>query len=207
MQPLAPGWYWDPGLRPGMFCWWNGHDWTQHLSARRDVPPPEPIERAVPVDGRYVAGGLAFPELEGWEACPGYVHLKGVQGQQLVVGKTPRGPYLGVVFVGGVSDKHGVDLHEAGLAVAEEMLHTYYPHERPHAGLEPHTEPVLGRPGWVLAVRLDVDDPALDFAEEDALIAVVDTDEGLGALYASLPRVDGVPAVDDVLQKLDLGPG
>lgn len=204
MQPLAPGWYWDPRGQPGMFRWWNGHDWTDHLSVRRDIGPPEAVERAEPVDGRYVAGGLSFPMLDGWEPCPGYPHMRGVQGQQLVVGKTPRGPYVGVVFVGGLPDQAG-DLAEHGMAFADEVLHTYYPHERPHAGLEPHTEPVLGRPGWVLVVPLDVDDPALDFTQEDAVFAVVDTDEGRAVLFASLPRTgELVPTPDEVLGLLAL---
>ena len=206
MQPLAPGWYWDPGNRPGMYCWWNGHDWTQHLSARRDSPPPEAIERAEVVDGHLVAAGLRFPMIDGWEPCPGYPHMKGVQGQQLVVGKTPRGPYVGVVFIGGLPERYGVDLHEAGMAFADEMLHTYYPHEKPHAGLDPHTEPVLGRPGWVLAVPLDIDDPSLDFLEEDALFVVVDTpSDGLAVLFASLPRTgELVPSTTEVLERLQL---
>ncbi len=205
MQPLAPGWYWDPGLRPSLFCWWNGHDWTQHYSARRDAAPPEPLERSIPVEGRYVAGGLSFPELDGWSSCPGYPHIDGVQGQELVVGKTPRGPYIACVFLGGLPDKYGVDLSEAGTAFSAEMLQMYYPHEKPHGGLEPHLEPVLGRPGWVLTVPLDIDDPSLDFGEEDALFVVVDTPDGLGVMFASLPRVGGpVPPVGEVLGRLQL---
>jgi hypothetical protein len=205
MQPLAPGWYWDPGLRPGMFCWWDGHEWTQHLSARRDSAAPEAMRLPTPINGRYVAGGLSFPALEGWSACPGYPDIVDVQGQELVVGKTPRGPYVATVFVGGLPNKYGVDLHSAGSAFADEMLYMYYPHEKPHAGLDPHLEPVLGRPGWVLAVPLDVEDPALDFLEEDALIVVLDTPSGLGVLFASLPHVGPpVPAVGDVLATLRL---
>lgn len=208
MQPTPPGWFWDPGNRPGLFRWWDGHDWGPELTARWSDPPPHPPVLPVPGDdGRHHAGGLSFPVLpEPWRPCPGYPAIDEVHGQEIVVGKTPRGPYVGAVFVGALPGPPGsrdeAQLGVAGMAFADAMLHTYYPHEHPHAGLEPETTTRDGRPAWRLVVPLDIDDPALDFAEEDAVFELVALGDNVGVLFASLPRVDGVPSVDEVLADL-----
>ena len=206
MQPTPPGWYWDPGNRPGLFRWWDGHEWTPAISARRDAGPPTPPVLPSPgLDGRFTAGGLSFPVLaDPWRPCPGYPDIDDVAGQEMVAGKTPRGPYVGVVFIGGLPSRFGDELSTAGKAFADEMLYMYYPHEKPHSGLDPHLEPVLGRPAWTLSVPLDIDDPSLDFLEEDALFVVVETRTGLGVLFASLPRVPGVPSPEQVRADLQL---
>ncbi|WP_206051088.1 DUF2510 domain-containing protein [Nocardioides speluncae] len=207
MQPTPPGWYWDPGNRPGLFRWWDGHAWSGELTPDRNDPPPHPPDLPAPdVDGRYRAGGLSVPALpDPWRPCPGYPDIDGVQGQEVVVGKTPRGPYLGAIFIGGLpaSTEYAGHLDTAGLAFADAMLHTYYPHERPHDALAPEPATVDGHAAWRLAVPLDVDDPALSFTTEEALFVLVDVDAARpGVLFASLPGVAGVPSADEVFTSL-----
>lgn len=207
MQPTPPGWYWDPDNRPGLFRWWDGHAWAGELTARWADPPPYPPTLPRPdADGRHRAGGLSFPVLPPpWQPAPGYPDIDDVHGQEYVVGKTPRGPYIGGVFIGGLPEFFGRDtLEEAGAAFADAMLHTYYPHEHPHADLEPVATSVEGHPAWQLVVPLDIDDAALDFAEEDAVFVLVDLGVSVGVLFASLPRVESVPGVADVLGSLSL---
>lgn len=213
MQPTPPGWYWDPGNRPGLFRWWNGRAWSSELTPDRTDPPPHSPELPAPdADGRFRSGGLSFPALpEPWRPCPGYPDIDDVRGQELVVGKTPRGPYLAAVFIGGLpafvehdGDLDG-DLDGAGMAFANAMLRTYYPHEHPHASLAPEPATVDDRRAWRLAVPLDVDDPALPFTTEEALFVLVDvSDERSGVLFASLPGVDGVPSAQEVFGSLSV---
>lgn len=201
VQPTPPGWYWDPGNRPGLFRWWDGREWTESLSARWDEPPPHVSAYPAPDDdGYFRTAGLAVPALpDPWRACPVYPDIDEGRAQEVVVGKTARGPYVGAVCIGRLPDRFAGDgLAAAGAAFADEVLDTFYPHEKPHAGLDPHEEQVLGRPAWTLVVPLDIDDPSLEFAEEDALFVVVETDGGAGVLFASLPRVNGVPSVEEV---------
>lgn len=209
MQPTPPGWYWDPGNRPGLFRWWDGHAWSEFLSARRTTEAPAPLDLAKPgTDGRYAGGGLSIPVLaEPWRPCPPYpAHLTGTAGQELVVGKTPRGPYLAVVFVGALSaDRAGAELALAATDLADSMLHTYYPHEHPRADLEPVLIEVEGHPACRLVVPLDIDDENLAFAGETALFVLVDLGGATtGVLYASLPETEHVPSVDDVLAGLQV---
>ena len=64
MQPTPPGWYWDPGNRPGLFRWWDGHAWSEFLSANRSREAPAPLDLPTPTeDGRLSAGGLSVPVL------------------------------------------------------------------------------------------------------------------------------------------------
>ncbi len=206
MQPTPPGWYWDPDNRPGLFRWWDGHGWGPELTARWSDPPPHPPRLPIPDDdGRHRSAGLSFPELPApWVPCPGYPDLDDVRGQELVVGKTPRGPYVGAVFIGGLPDSYGYDgaLDAAGMKFADTMLHTYYPHERPHTDLAPEQLEVAGREAWRLVVPLDIDDANLEFTEETALFQLVALDGHAGVLFASLPAVSGVPSADEVFSAL-----
>lgn len=211
MQPTPPGWYWDPGNRPGLFRWWDGHAWSGELTPDRNDPPPRQPDLPAPdADGRFRAGGLSFPALpDPWRPCLGYPDIDGVQGQEIVVGKTARGPYLGAIFIGGLPASFEYagtdDLDAAGLAFAGAMLQTYYPHEHPHASLAPEPATVDGRPAWRLAVPLDVEDPALPFTAEEALFVLVDIENARpGVLFASLPGVDGVPNVGEVFADLSV---
>lgn len=211
MQPTPPGWYWDPGNRPGLFRWWDGHRWSEALSADRKAAAPAPLElpTAGP-DGRLSGGGLSVPLLpEPWRPCPPYpAQLEGAAGQELVVGSTPRGPYLAVVFVGWLTaELSGPDLAQSAVALAETMLGTYYPHERPRAALEPSPVNVGGRPASRLVVPMEVDDVNLVFTAETALFVLVDVGAPApGVLFASLPAVEQVPSADDVLALVQLAP-
>lgn len=209
MQPTPPGWYWDPGNRPGLFRWWDGHAWSVELTPDRTDPPPRSPNLPTPdADGRFYAGGLSFPALpEPWRPSPGYPDIDDVHGQELVVGKTPRGPYLAAVFIGGLpaSVEYDGDLDAAGMAFANTVLQAYYPHEHPHDSLAPEPASVDDRRAWRLAVPLDVDDPALPFTIEEALIVLVDVGgDGAhpGVLFASLPGVDGVPSTQEIFSSL-----
>lgn len=211
MQPTPPGWYWDPGNRPGLFRWWDGHRWSEALSADRKAQPPAPLELPTPgPDGRLAGGGLSLPLLpEPWRPCPPYPsHLESAAGQELVVGSTPRGPYLAVVFAGWLTaDLSGPDLAQSAVALADAMLRTYYPHERPRAALEPAAVDVGGRPASRLVVPMEVDDAHLDFTAETALFVLVDAGAAApGVLFASLPAVEHVPSADDVLALVQVGP-
>jgi len=210
MQPTPPGWYWDPGNRPGLFRWWDGHLWTDHLTARREDRPPQPPDLPEPRDGRLHSHGLSVPLLpEPWRPAPAYTDLVEPAGQELVVGKTPRGPYLASVIVGLLPDAARADgLDGAGTAYADRLLHTFYPHERPHDSPAPETTSVGGRPGWRLVVPLEIEDDHLDFAMEDAVLVLVELAEGqTGVLFASLPRTAGVPSADEVLTGLAVAAG
>jgi hypothetical protein len=208
MQPTPPGWYWDPGNRPGLFRWWDGHDWGPELTARWADPPPHAPRLPVPdADGRHRSAGLSFPVLpDSWVPCPGYPDLDDVHGQEIVVGTTPRGPYVGAVFLGGLPASYGYagsgTLAAAGEKFADAMLHSYYPHEHPHAGLEPETLDVAGRAAWRLVVPLDIEDDHLDLTEETALFQLIGFDDHAGVLFASLPTVAGVPSASEVLAAL-----
>ncbi|HET6167955.1 MAG TPA: DUF2510 domain-containing protein [Marmoricola sp.] len=211
MQPTPPGWYWDPGNRPGLFRWWDGHAWTEFLSANRSREAPAPLDLPEPgPEGRLSSGGLSVPVLpEPWRPCPPYPkHLVGAVGQELVVGRTPRGPYVGVVFVGAPAGAPESDLATATAGLARAVLDTYYPHEHPRGELEPVRTDVDGRPACRLVVALDIDDPNLELASETAVFVVVDLD-GVrrGVLYASLPEAEHVPSVDDVIDELKVTPG
>jgi hypothetical protein len=79
--------------------------------------------------------------------------------------------------------------------LAEAILRTYYPHERPRGSLEPRNVDVDGRSGCRVT--------HLDFHAETAVFALVDVGEPTRAvLFASLPDVQHVPSPDDVLRQV-----
>jgi hypothetical protein len=211
MQPTPPGWYWDPGNRPGLFRWWDGHGWSEFLSANRSREAPAPLDlpEAGP-DGRFTSGRLSVAALpDPWRACPPYpAQLTDTVGQELVVGKTPRGPYVAAVFVGTLVGGAGPDLSSATVGLAESVLRTYYPHEHPRGDLEPTTVEIGGRPACRLVVSLDIDDPSLEVTSESAVLVLVDVGgDAPGVLYASLPEAEHVPSADDVVRDLQVTPG
>lgn len=210
MQPTPPGWYWDPQGMPGLFRWWDGEGWTKHVSVVRTAGAPEPSPSAeTDAEGRFHAGGLSCAVLpDPWTWCPDYPHIKDAIGQQVVVGHTPRGDYIGCVFIGGVPDEHlGADLAATGMAFSSAMLTTFYPAEKPHDQPEPVTGEIAGHPTWQLVVPLDVKDDHLGFACEDAVFVIVDLDDRPAVLYASLPDVPDVamPTAQELIADLAVG--
>ena len=210
MQPTQPGWYWDPKGMPGLFRWWDGQAWTDHVSVIRNVGPPiESPTLAPSPDGRFHGGGLSCAALpEPWAWCPDYPHLQDAIGQQVVVGHTPRGDYIGCVFIGGLPDEYlADDLDAMGTAFSTAMLETFYPAEKPHDPPAPEAGVLDGREMWRLVVPLDVADDHLGFAREDAVFVLVATGGRPGVLYASLPDVPDVemPTVDALIDDLRLG--
>jgi hypothetical protein len=207
MQPTQPGWYWDPQGMPNLFRWWNGESWTDHVSPIRNVGPPVEATGPTPSeDGRFHAGGLSCAVLpEPWTWCPDYPHLVDAVGQQVVVGHTPRGDYIGCVFIGRLPEEYvGDDLDAMGTAFSSAMLETFYAHEIPHGQPEPTTGEIDGHPSWQLVVPMDVKDDHLGFAGEDAVFVLLDLDGRPGVLYASLPDVPDVPmpSADELIDDL-----
>jgi hypothetical protein len=207
MQPTQPGWYWDPKGMPNLFRWWDGENWTDHVSPIRSVGPPVEATRPAPSeDGRFHSGGLSCAaQPEPWTWCPDYPHLDDAIGQQVVVGHTPRGDYIGCVFIGRLPDEYlGDDLDTMGVAFSSAMLETFYAHETPNGQPEPSTGEIDGRPTWQLVVPMDVKDDHLGFACEDAVFVLVDLDGRPGVLYASLPDVSDVPmpSADELIDDL-----
>ena len=207
MQPTQPGWYWDPQGMPNLFRWWDGENWTDHVSPIRNVGPPVEATRPAPSeDGRLHSGGLSCAaQPEPWTWCPDYPHLDDAIGQQVVVGHTPRGDYIGCVFIGRLPDEYvGDALDTMGTAFSSAMLETFYAHETPHGQPEPTTGVIDGHPSWQLVVPMDVKDDHLGFAGEDAVFVLVDLDGRPGVLYASLPDVPDVPmpSADELIDDL-----
>ena len=207
MQPTQPGWYWDPKGMPGLFRWWDGEEWTDHISTIRNVGPPVDAPTLTPSpDGRFHAGGLSCAALpEPWTWSPDYPHLVDAIGQQVIVGHTPRGDYIGGVFIGGLPDEfRGDELDAMGTAFSAAMLKQFYPREKPHDMPQPETGELDGHDTWRLVVSLDVRDDALRFAREDAVFVLVDVDDRPGVLYASLPDVPDIamPSPDELIDDL-----
>ncbi|MFZ0141101.1 MAG: DUF2510 domain-containing protein [Aeromicrobium sp.] len=207
MQPTEPGWYWDPQGMPNLFRWWDGEGWTDHVSPIRNVGPPAVASGPAPSeDGRFHAGGLSCAALpEPWTWCPDYPHLDDAIGQQVVVGHTPRGNYIGCVFIGALPDAYpGDDLEAMGTAFSSAMLDTFYPAEKPHDPPRPESGLLDGHETWRLAVPLDVTDDHLGFARETAVFVLVDLGGRPGVLYASLPEVANVamPTADELIADL-----
>ena len=207
MQPTQPGWYWDPKGMPNLFRWWDGETWTDHVSPIRNVgPPTEATGPAPSEDGRFHAGGLSCAaQPEPWTWCPDYPHLDDAIGQQVVVGHTPRGDYIGCVFIGGLPDEYvGDDLDAMGAAFSSAMLETFYAHETPRKRPDATPGEIDGRRSWQLVVPMDVKDDHLGFASEDAVFALVDLPGRPGVLYASLPDVPDVPmpSADELIDDL-----
>jgi hypothetical protein len=195
MQPTQPGWYWDPQGMPNLFRWWDGEEWTDHVSPIRNVGPPTDVTGPAPSeDGRLHGGGLSCTALpEPWTWSPDYPHLHDASGQQVVVGHTPRGNYIGCVFIGGLPEEYlGDDLDAMGTAFSSAMLDMFYPAEKPHDAPSPEAGLLDGHETWQLVVPLDVSDDRLGFAREDAVFVLVATDNRPGVLYASLPDVHDV---------------
>jgi proteasome lid subunit RPN8/RPN11 len=85
-------------------------------------------------------------------------------------------------------------------ALADFLLHTYYPHERAVGELRPASAPLDGVPAWRLVLPLAVDDPSLDFAEETFVLVLAEREGEVPAvLFASLPTAPDVPSAEDVL--------
>jgi hypothetical protein len=186
MQPTQPGWYWDPQGMPNLFRWWDGETWTDHVSPIRNVGPPVELTGPAPAkDGRFHAGGLSCAaQPEPWTWCPDYPHLDDAIGQQVVVGHTPRGDYIGCVFIGGLPDEYlGDDLDAMGTAFSSAMLDTFYPAEKPHASATPESGPLDGHETWRLVVRLDVTDDHLGFAREHAVFVQSTPDGDIAVVY------------------------
>ena len=207
MQPTQPGWYWDPKGIPGQFRWWDGERWTDHISTIRNVGPPTEMSGPEPSDdGRFHAAGLSFAARpEPWTWSPDYPHLDDAVGQQVVVGHTPRGNYIGCVFIGGVPEEHlGDDLAATGTAFSSAMLDTFYPAEVPHEMPEPQAGLLDDHETWTLVVPLDVADDHLGFGREDAVFVLVGLDDRPSVLYASLPDVPDVamPTADELIADL-----
>jgi hypothetical protein len=210
MQPTQPGWYWDPKGMPNLFRWWDGEGWTDHVSPIRNVGPPTEAPKLAPSpDGRFHAGGLSCAALpEPWTRCPDYPHLDDAIGQQVVVGHTPRGDYIGCVFIGGLPDEYlGDGLGAMGSAFSTAMLDTFYPAEKPQDSAEPEGGLLDGHETWRLVVALDVTDDHLGFAREHAVFVLVALDGRPGVLYASLPDVPDVPmpTADELIDDLAVG--
>lgn len=202
MQPTHAGWYWDPTGRPSLFRWWDGVQWTRHVTPDRTDPPPEPLTTIEPDDdGLLHAAGMTITALpEPWRQCPAYPGFGDAVAQERGVGKTPRGEYDALVVVGSVPERFGSgDLRDIAEALCAEILDTFYPAERPGGPPAGTALEVDTAAAWRIDVRLDVADPTLDFAREDLLLVVLDLPVGPRVLYASLPDVDGVPSSDDVL--------
>jgi len=208
VQPTAPGWYLDPYGRPQLWRWFTGRVYTDFVSADPRVPSPTPPLRLEPdADGRVHGGGLSFPALsEPWRAAPPYLDADDEVGQELVVAPSGRGPYVACVFLAALPERFGYDgpddLAAAGQACADELLLTYYPHEHP---TERRTviEEIDGHPAWRTEVVLEIDDEHLPFDREDALVVLVGLGDGnAGLLYASLPAVEQVPSIAEVLDGL-----
>jgi len=209
MQPTQPGWYWDPKGIPGQFRWWDGEKWTDHVSVTRTVgPPTETPTPASSPDSRLHAAGLSCSEWPPpWTWCPDYPHLDDAIGQQVVVGRTPRGDYIGCVFIGLVPEEYlAGDLGAAGAAFSSAMLSIFYPYETPNEQPEPATGELDGHLTWQLVVPLDVEDDHLGFAREDAVFVLVDLGDRPAVLYASLPDVPDVamPTADELIADLRL---
>jgi hypothetical protein len=205
MQPTHAGWYWDPAGRPGLFRWWDGVEWTRHVTPDRADPSPDPF-RPAPAgpDGLLRTEVLAFPELdEPWRQCPAYPGFASAIGQERKVGRTPRGEYDALVVIGSTPERFAdLEPREVLEALNEEILRTFYPAEKPAAPPTTTEINVDGRPGLRLDVQLDVNDPTLDFTREDLVLVIVDGADKAGLMYASLPDVDGVPRPDDIVSQL-----
>ena len=72
MQPTQPGWYWDPKGMPNLFRWWDGEQWTDHVSPIRNVGPPEDRPAMPPADD----GRVAFGYMDSFFKRPFRVTLK-----------------------------------------------------------------------------------------------------------------------------------
>jgi len=157
-------------------------------------------------DGRFHAGGLSCAaQPEPWTWCPDYPHLDDAIGQQVVVGHTPRGDYIGCVFIGRLPAEYvGDDLDAMGTAFSSAMLDTFYPAEKPHDSATPESGMLDGHETWRLIVPLDVTDDHLGFAREHAVFVLVGLDGRPGVLYASLPDVPDVPmpSADELIDDL-----
>jgi hypothetical protein len=143
---------------------------------------------------------------EPWRPAPPYLDATDEVGQELVVAPSGRGPYVACVFLAVLPDRFSYagpdDLGNAGPACTDELLKTYYPHEHPTAR-EVFTDEVDGRPAWRTEVALDIDDEHLSFTREDAVVLLVDRGDGsAGLLYASLPVLEQVPTVAEVLAQV-----
>jgi hypothetical protein len=205
VQPTHAGWYWDPYGRPGLFRWWDGVQWTRHVTPDRNDPAPEPFHPQAPDrDGMLNTELLSFPALsEPWRQCPAYPGFAAAIGQERAVGRTPRGEYDALIVIGSTPERFaGLDPPDIARALNDEVLRTFYPHEKPGEPAQVAEIEVDGRPGVRLDVRLEVQDPALDFQREDLLLTVVGGAERAGLLYASLPAVEGLPSPNDVVSQL-----
>lgn len=208
MQPTPPGWYLDPYGRPQLWRWFTGRVFTDYVSADPRIPSPTgPPVLTADDDGRMRGGGLSFPVLPApWRPAPAYLDAADEVGQELVVAPSGRGPYVACVFLAALPDRFDysgpADLVTAGTACTDELLITYYPHEHPTARNGSAFE-VDDHAAWRCEVALAIDDELLPFAREDALVVLVDRGDGTaGLLYASLPVVDPVPSLVEVLADL-----
>ena len=210
MQPTHAGWYWDPNGRPGLFRWWDGVEWTRHVTPDRTDPAPEPLRMAEPdPEGILWAGPAGFPALpEPWRQCPAYPGFTDSIAQERGVGRTHRGEYDALVVIGSVPERlHTGSPAAIGEALCAEILRTFYPEERPAGAPAGALFDLDGNDAWRIDVRLDVEDDALAFAREDLLLVVAQLATGPYVLYASLPEVDGVPRSDEVASLLRVREG
>ena len=210
MQPTHAGWYWDPNGRPGLFRWWDGVQWTRHVTPDRTDPPPEPLRLAEPdPEGILWTGPVGFPALpEPWRQCPAYPGFGDSIAQERGVGRTHRGEYDALVVLGSVPERLRTGSPAAiGEALCAEILHTFYPEEHPAEAPAAALFDLDGNGAWRIDVRLDVEDDALAFAREDLLLVVAQLTAEPYVLYASLPEVDGVPRSDEVAAQLRVREG
>lgn len=210
MQPTHAGWYWDPNGRPGLFRWWDGVQWTRHVTPDRTDPAPEPFRPAEPdSDGMLWAGQLGFPSLpEPWRQCPAYPGFTNSIAQERGVGRTHRGEYDALVVIGSVPERlQGGPPAAIGEALCAEILRTFYPEEHPAGPPEGAPFDLNGNDAWRIDVCLDVEDDSLAFSREDLLLVVVDLATEPQVLYASLPAVEGVTSSDEVAAELRVREG
>lgn len=213
MQPTPPGWYLDPFGRPALWRWFTGRVWTDFVSADPTIPRPTPMPVLEPDEhGRVHGGGLTFPVLpeDLWRPASPYLDADDETGQEMVVAASGRGPYVACVFLAALPERFDYtgpsDLERTGTAFTEELIKAFYPHEHPRSR-DVMTDDIDGRPAWRTEVALDIDDQYLSFTNEYVLVALVDVVDGdgqpsAGVAYASLPEVDAVPSVADVLGQL-----
>lgn len=209
MQPTHAGWYWDPNGRPGLFRWWDGVQWTRHVTPDRTDPSPAPFQPAqADADGILWAGRIGIPALpEPWRQCPAYPGFSDSIAQERGVGRTHRGEYDALVVIGAVPERLQTGSAAAiGEALCAEILRTFYPAERPAGSPAGALFDADGNEAWRIDVRLDVDDDTLDFGREDLLLVVIELATGHQVLYASLPDVDGVLRSDEVAAELRVRP-
>lgn len=164
-------------------------------STRELCPPPAPEPSSVPGGDRVVSGSLSYPRLgPPFNAPSGDVRVpygRDIRSQEATVEVRPDGTLLWVaqIVIARLTAGDGFfGPQEGATIIATCITGLFYGNVAvQRTDLRNEAVTISGRNGWLIEADLIFDVPGIKTTGETMIIIVVETDDGAGLFYGSLP--------------------